>query len=102
MSTIVKQMVDEIRLELLNGEELESIKDRSGEVIDSYLPVYYNRIIEEWQEMPSEYDNRGWAELGGGGEITVYNLMSLDLYLYYTDLFNEAITEVEDSLEVAE
>jgi hypothetical protein len=102
MSTIVKQMVDEIRLELLNGEELESIKDRSGEIVDGYLPVYNNRIIEEWQQMPSEYDNRGAAELGTGEEINIVNLMSLDLYLYYTDLFNEAITEVEDSLEVVE
>jgi hypothetical protein len=27
--------------------------------------------------------------------------MSLDLYLYYSDLFNEAVEEVEESLELA-
>ncbi len=98
----VKRMVEEIRTELANGEELEDIKDRSHEFIDSYLPVYYNGIIEEWKAMPSEYNDRGSAELGHGEEINIYNLMSLDLYLYYSDLFAEAVEEVEESLEGAE
>ena len=98
----VEQMVAEIRAEIANGEELEAITDRSGEFIDSYLPVYYNRIIEEWKEMPSEYNDRGSAELGMGGEVNIYNLMSLDLYLYYSDLFAEAVKEVEEALEGAE
>lgn len=98
----VKGMVEEIRTELANGEELEDIKDRSGEFIDSWLPIYNNRIVEEWQAMPSEYDNRGSAELGQGGEINIINLMILDLYLYYSDLFFEAVQEVEEALEGAE
>lgn len=100
MNATVKQMVEEIRTDLANGEELDEIKDRSGEIVDGYLPVYYNRIVEEWKEMPAEYNDRGWAELGGGGnEFTIYSLMVMDLYLYYTDLFNEAVEEVESELE---
>jgi hypothetical protein len=96
----VKRMVEEIRTELAGGAELEDIKDRSGEFIDSWLPVYNNRIIEEWQAMPSEYDNRGSVEFGHlEQEINIINLMSLDLYLYYSDLFAEAVQEVEDQLE---
>ena len=98
----VERMVEEIRLEISQGEDLDTIKDRSGEFIDSWLPVYNNQIIQEWQAMPSEYDNRGWAELGGGGEVDIINLMSLDLYLYYSDLFAEAVEEVEQALEGAE
>jgi hypothetical protein len=99
---IIKRMAEEIRAEIANGEELEAIKDRSGEFIDSYLPIYNNKIIEEWQAMPSDYDNRGSAELGHlEHEINIINLMSLDLYLYYSDLFAEAISEVEQSLELA-
>ena len=96
----VERMVEEIRTELSTGEELEDIKDRSGEFIDSWLPVYNNRIIEEWTLMPNDYTDRGSAELGVGGEVNIYNLMSLDLYLYYSDLFAEAVKEVEDELEL--
>jgi len=96
----VERMVEEIRTELASGEELDDIRDRSGEFVDSYLPVYYNGIIEEWKNMPSEYNDRGSAELGVGGEVNIYNLMTLDLYLYYSDLFFEAVKEVEDELEL--
>ena len=97
----VERMVEEIRTELSNGEELEDIKDRSGEFIDSWLPVYNNRIIEEWTLMPNDYTDRGSAELGTGQEINIINLMTLDLYLYYSDLFAEAVQEVEEELELA-
>ena len=97
---IKQQMIDEIKLELSQGEELSDIKDRQGEFVDGYLPVYYNRIVDEWKDMPSDYDNRGYAELGG--EVNIYSLMTSDLYLYYSDLFNEAIEEIEADLEPAE
>jgi hypothetical protein len=100
--TIVEQMVQEIRTDLANGQELDDIRDRAGEYVDGYLPVYYNRIVEEWKEMPSEYNDRGSAELGGQQGQSIYNLMSLDLYIYYSELFEEALTEVEESLEGTE
>jgi hypothetical protein len=98
----VERMVEEIRAELSQGEDLDTIKDRSGEFIDSWLPIYNNRIIEEWTLMPNDYTDRGSAELGVGGEVNIINLMSLDLYLYYSDLFAEAVAEVEEALEGAE
>ena len=98
----VERMVEEIRAELSQGKDLDTIKDRSGEFIDSWLPVYNNRIIEEWTLMPNDYTDRGSAELGTGQEISIINLMTLDLYLYYSDLFFEAVGEVEEALEGAE
>ena len=95
MSTI-EQMKQELRTELSKGVELDEIKDNSGEWVEGYLPVYNNRIVEEWQKMPSEYDNRGYAELGG--EIDIIGQMSSDLYLYYSDLFNQAVEELEEEL----
>jgi hypothetical protein len=95
----VQRMAEEIRAELAAGEDLESVKDRSNEIIDSHLPIYNNEIIKEWQEMPGEYDDRGGQELGTDGTIGIVGLMILDLYLYYSDLFNEAMEQVEDSLE---
>lgn len=103
MSTIVKeQMKDEIKTNLSNGEELEDIKDNSGEFLEGYIPVYYNQILKEWAEMPSEYNDRGQLEFGMGKEITIFNLMSLDLYVYYQDIFNEAIEELEEELSEEE
>ncbi len=96
----VERMVEEIRTELSQGVELEDIKDRSGEFVDSWLPVYNNRIVEEWVAMPNDYTDRGSAELGTGQEISIINLMTLDLYLYYSDLFAEAVQEVEEELEL--
>ena len=90
-----QQMIEELRSELSRGEELENIKDRSGEFVDSYLPIYYHEIVKEWQDMPGEYDDRGAQELGTDGSIGIIGLMSLDLYLYYTDIFYEAVKAVE-------
>jgi hypothetical protein len=101
---IKQQMKDEFKTEIEKGYiTLEEIRDNSGEWVDGYLPIYYNKIVEEWQEMPSEYNDRGHQELGHlEQETTIYNLMSLDLYLYYTDIFNDAIAELEEELEMAE
>ena len=99
MSTL-NDMITEIKREIDNGAEIEELRDNSGEWVDGYLPVYNNRIVEEWQSMPSEYDNRGYTEFGGG-EINIINLMTLDLYLYYSDLWNEALSDVESELEGA-
>lgn len=92
---IKKAMQEEVKQWMEAGDTYDDIRDKSGEFIDSYLPIYNNEIIEEWQKMPGDYDNRGYAELGQGGEIDITNLMSLDLYLYYTDLFNEMLNEME-------
>ncbi len=98
--TTIEEIKQELQQELEKGyASLDEIEDNRGEWVDGYLPVYYNRIVEEWQNMPSEYNNRGAQELGQGGEIDIYNLMSLDLYLYYTDLFNEAVEEIKGELE---
>jgi len=100
---IKQQMKDEFKTEIEKGYiTLEEIQDNSGEWIDGYLPVYYNEIVQEWQEMPSEYNDRGVIELGQTGSETIYELMSLDLYLYYTDIFNEAIVELEEEMEMSQ
>lgn len=94
-----KYIYDDLKQTVSNGEELESIRDNSGEWIDGYLPVYNNRIIEEWQNMPGEYDNRGAEELGIPGDISIISLMQLDLYIYYSDLFFQALNDIAEELE---
>jgi len=94
-----KYIYEDLKQTITNGEDMESIRDNSHEWIDGYLPVYNNRIIEEWQNMPGEYDDRGSAELGHMGETTIVGLMSLDLYLYYTDVFFQVLTDIAEELE---
>jgi len=93
-----ESMKEELVNAIAQGSSLDEIKDNSHEWIDGYLPIYNNQIIEEWKNMPSEYDDRGSAELGHMGEVTIVGLMSLDLYLYYTDLFNEVIEDMEEDI----
>jgi hypothetical protein len=102
MMTTVDEMIKEIKQEINNGMEIDEIRDISGEYVDGYVPVYNDRIIKEWQEMPGDYDNRGSAELGHlGQEINIINLMQLDLYIYYGELFDQALSDVESELGVS-
>jgi len=97
--TTYDEIVQEIKLEIEQGQSLEEIADRSHELIDNYVPVYNNRVIEEWQSMPSDYDNRGAAELGHNcEELNIINLMMADLYLYYSDLVATVIDDLEQEL----
>ena len=103
-NTIKQAMKSEFKNEIEKGYITpEGIQEYPGDWIEGYLPVYYNEIVKQWQGMRSEYNDRGHTELGHlEQEVTIYNLMSLDLYLYYTDIFNEAIAELEEELELAE
>lgn len=94
-----KYIYEDLKQTITNGEDMESIRDNSGEWIDGYLPIYNNNIIEEWKDMPSEYDNRGSAELGIPSDISIIALMQLDLYLYYSDLFFQVLTDIAEELE---
>jgi hypothetical protein len=101
--TTYEDILNEIKLELSNGEELSDIRERSYELVDNYVPVYNNRVLEEWQNMPSNYDNRGSAELGHNcEELNIINLMSADLYLYYSDLVSTVLDDLERELESVE
>lgn len=98
--TSYDEIMKEFKQEIAQGIDLDDIKDRSYEYVDNYVPVYNNRIIQEWQDMPSDYDNRGSAELGHNcNEINIVNLMSADLYLYYQDLVALVLDDLEQELE---
>ena len=101
--TTYDEIVQEIKQEIANGQTVEEIKERSHELIDTYVPIYNNRVIEEWTAMPNDYDNRGSAELGHNcQEINIISLMSADLYLYYTDLVGQVIDDLAQELEGVE
>lgn len=101
--TTYDEIKQEIKQEISNGETLDDIRDRSYELVDNYVPVYNNRVLEEWQNMPSDYDNRGAQELGHNcEELNIINLMMSDLYLYYSDLVSTVLDDLEQELESVE
>ena len=101
--TTYEEIKQEIKLEIEQGQSLEEIAERSYELVDNYVPVYNNRVIEEWQSMPSDYDNRGAQELGHNcEELNIINLMMSDLYIYYTELVGLVIDDLAQELAGAE
>lgn len=98
--TTYNEIMEEFKQEIAQGVDLADIADRSYEYVDNYVPVYNNRIIEEWQAMDSDYDNRGAAELGHNcQEINIISLMQADLYLYYQDLVSLVLNDLAEELE---
>jgi len=84
---------------LLSKDQLgANPEDGLHELADSFVPVYYNEIIAEWQAMPSEFDN-AWQELGASAKNTITQLMSIDLYMYYLSLCQRAFSEIVESEE---
>lgn len=101
--TSYEEIKQEIKQEIEQGQSLEEIAERSYELVDNLVPVYNNRIVEEWQSMPSDYDNRGAHELGHNcEELNIINLMQSDLYVYYFDLVTLVISDLEQELAGAE
>lgn len=101
--TTYDDILKEFKQELAQGIDLEDIRERSYEYVDNYVPVYNNAVIEEWQNMPGEYDNRGAAELGHNcEELSIVSLMQADLTIYYSELVEEVIDDLAEEIEESE
>tara|TARA_R110001606_G_scaffold129324_1_gene264152 strand:+ start:144 stop:467 length:324 start_codon:yes stop_codon:yes gene_type:complete len=74
-------------------EDANYPEDILTEYAESAVPIYYSEIIEEWQAMPSEFDD-SWQELGTDGSATITTLMQLDLFNYYRDAYLVAFDEL--------
>jgi predicted Rossmann fold nucleotide-binding protein DprA/Smf involved in DNA uptake len=68
-------------------------EDLLAEFADSALPAYTNDIIQEWQHMPSEFDDY-WQELELPKPENIIGLMQIDLSNYYLHLANTAYSEI--------
>lgn len=93
---------NEIKAQLLNEWE-HTTEERLHEVAESLTPVYYSDIAKEWQELPSESTD-AWKEYGieFTPEITIYNLMTTDLHLYYQGEVERAYNEIKTEKEEEE
>ena len=78
-------------------DEIDLDEDRLVEIADSLVPVYNAEVIEEWQQMPIEY-NDSWQDVGTDPDATILQRMSMDLYLYYNDQVARAYNEIKGEL----
>lgn len=89
----------DIKEELLG--EWQFVKEsRLHEYAESNTPVYYQQIIDEWQELPSE-DIDAWKEYGLEitASTTIFSLMEADLNIYYQGLVERAFVEIGQEKE---
>lgn len=92
---------EEIKKELKDHyNELD--RDNLAEWADGFVPVYYNEIIRDWQEMPSEFDNRWKDDAEINEETTIHNLMMIDLFWYYLEQCETAFRELQQEAEEEE
>ena len=80
------------------GKTFSQLEDLQGEITDGIMPIYYGDIVGEWQAMPSEYDGEGVSQFGlpEPDKITIYKLMELDLFAYYSDEVAGVLWELQD------
>lgn len=99
---------EEIRAEIL--ENLEYLKEtpypenRIQELADGNIPIYNSDVLEQWQQMPSEYDDK-WKEYGydaNKNEGGILALMQIDLTFYYLDTFQEIWEEIKEEEDIQE
>ncbi len=81
-----EEEVTELVLDFSNGNRTGYLEDAITELVDGYLPIYYNDIVKQWQEMPSEFDNMGAVNFGMPDSVDIYQLMTLDLLNYIGEL----------------
>ena len=87
---IKKIVIDEI-------DTLRRDDEYSASLADSLVPVYYNEILKDWAEMPSEF-NDSHQEVGHADEFAVFDLMRQDLFFYYEHQIITALRLVRDEL----
>ena len=78
----IRQMIIERKEEVTSSGAY--LTDFTTGMTDNLLPIHYNDIINEWHNMPSEWDESGRDLCNAESKIT--DRMSADLFHYYLDL----------------
>jgi hypothetical protein len=91
---------NEIKKDLLdNWAEFteQNADDKITEYADGYCPIYNNEIIQDWAEMPSEF-NDSWRE-SCDGLSGIIAMMSYDLFTFYLSETTRAYDQLKKERE---
>lgn len=97
--TTRQQIKERILDEMEYIEEAPYAVDYIEELADSECPVYYSEILTEWAELSPDDSNQFGEIMTPDSNTTIYNLMSVDLWLYYRREFLAVYNEILDEQE---
>jgi hypothetical protein len=66
-------------------------EDTISEIVDSWLPVYYRQIVDEWLEAGCPDPDDTMPDNNEHGQITIHRLMTLGLWELANQFANGAI-----------
>jgi hypothetical protein len=92
----VKERILDVFDEIENATYAE---DLINELADSECPVYYNQIIAEWTQLSPDDSNLFGEIMTPDQNTTIYDLMSVDLFIYYRKTFLSVYNDILDEQE---
>lgn len=98
----IRELLTERKTELLEYPNRED--DTLSEIADNLTPIYYLDILSEWTELPMA-DMDAWKEWGydaNRNEGGIFELMKIDLVIYYLAKVWEYWEEMKSELEEEE
>ena len=97
--TTHEEILQMVRDEFQQLSESEYPEDLLYEFADSECPLYYHDISTAWVQLPMEDTDR-WQDIGAESSMSIYNLMLVDICLYYETLFLRAWELVKEEKEL--
>jgi hypothetical protein len=88
----IKQAILE---ELPNLDTYDDRERFRQEFADGLLPVYFGDIIDDWKDLDPEFSNAYLDHIDLEKQ-TIYDLMNIDLYLFYESQIDLIFREIED------
>jgi hypothetical protein len=99
MLTSREQVKAQILDEIDEITKADFVIDQIESLADSEVPIYYNEIILQWTELGSDDSNQFGEIMTPNETTTIYNLMTVDLYIYYKALFLSVYNDILDEQE---
>jgi hypothetical protein len=94
---------DEIRTRILDDideiTKADFVIDQIEELADSEVPIYYSDIIAEWTQLSPDDSNEFGEIMTPDQNTTIYDLMSVDLWIYYRKTFLSVYNDILDEQE---
>jgi hypothetical protein len=90
------QIKEEVRQNWSDFIDAKYPEDTVGEYADSAVPVYNNKVLEQWAELPYDWRDHWFGALEK--DASIIDRMQYDLFNYYSSQFYQAFQELSEEL----